>query len=93
MKMNATPSDATSGKAEDIIAIALVDQKRVGLDDQLSTWLPELPHVEGITLRMLPENRSGYADFVKLLANTFDVDPFRAWSQQELLQPALAESL
>lgn len=75
------------------VLLQLVDQKRVRLDDPLSTWLPALPHAESITLRMLPENRSGYADYVKLLGNTFDVDPFRAWSPQELLRPALAEPL
>jgi CubicO group peptidase (beta-lactamase class C family) len=75
------------------VLLQLVDQKRVRLDDKLSTWLPALPHAESITLRMLPENRSGYADYVKLLATTFDVNPFRAWSPQELLQPALAEPL
>jgi D-alanyl-D-alanine carboxypeptidase len=75
------------------LLLQLVDQKRVHLDDRLSTWLPSLPHAESITLRMLAETRSGYADYVKLLAKAFDADPFRAWSQQELLQPALAKPL
>jgi CubicO group peptidase (beta-lactamase class C family) len=75
------------------VLLQLVDQKRVGLDDRLSTWLPALPHAESITLRMLPENRSGYADYVKILAQEILANPFRAWSQQELLQPALAEPL
>ncbi len=75
------------------LLLQLVDQRRVRLDDQLSTWLPSLPHAESITLRMLAENRSGYADYVPLIAKAVDADPFRAWSQQELLQPALAKPL
>jgi CubicO group peptidase (beta-lactamase class C family) len=75
------------------VLLQLVDQQRLRLDDRLSTWLPSLPHAQSITVRMLPENRSGYADYVKLFGNAFDANPFRAWSQQELLQPALAKPL
>ena len=75
------------------LLLQLVDQKRVHLDDTLSTWFPSLPHAQIITLRMLAENRSGYADYVPLLTPAFEANPFRAWSQQELLQPALAKPL
>jgi D-alanyl-D-alanine carboxypeptidase len=75
------------------LLLRLVDQKRIRLDDPLSTWLPSLPHAQSITLRMLAENRSGYADYVPLLTNAILANPFRAWSQQELLQPALAKPL
>src|SRR3712207_7836196 len=43
----------------------LVDQGRVRLDDRLATWLPELPHADRVTLRMLAGMTSGYADYVQ----------------------------
>lgn len=75
------------------LLLQLVDQKRVRLDDTLSIWFPSLPHAQSITLRMLAENRSGYTDYVPLLTQAILANPFRAWSQQELLQPALAKPL
>jgi D-alanyl-D-alanine carboxypeptidase len=77
------------------LLLQLVDQRRVRLEDRLSTWLPSLPHAESITLGMLAESRSGYVDyettpsFVKaVLAN-----PFRAWSPQELIQIGTSQPL
>ena len=75
------------------LLLQLVDQRRVHLDDRLSTWFPALPQAESITLRMLAETRSGYADFVPLIGEAVDAAPFRAWSQQELLQTALSKPL
>jgi CubicO group peptidase (beta-lactamase class C family) len=77
------------------LLLQLVDQRRVGLDDRLSTWLPELPHAESITLRMLAESRSGYADYetTPAFVTSLLADPFRAWSQQELIQIGTSQPL
>jgi D-alanyl-D-alanine carboxypeptidase len=77
------------------LLLQLVDQKRVSLDDKLSKWLPSLPHADSITLGMLAESRSGYADYEKspALAKALDADPFREFSQQELIQLATPQKL
>jgi CubicO group peptidase (beta-lactamase class C family) len=77
------------------LLLQLVDQKRVSLDDKLSKWLPSLPHADSITLGMLAESRSGYADYEKspALAKALYADPFREFSQQELIQIATPQKL
>ena len=47
------------------LLLRLVDQGVVRLDDPLSTWLPELPDAERVTLRMLANMTAGYPDFVQ----------------------------
>jgi CubicO group peptidase (beta-lactamase class C family) len=77
------------------LLLQLVDQRTVRLDDRLSTWLPSLPHSESITLRMLGESRSGYADYETNPAfqKALLADPFQAWSQQELIQIGTSQPL
>jgi D-alanyl-D-alanine carboxypeptidase len=77
------------------LLLQLVDQRRVSLNDKLSKWLPSLPHADSITLGMLAESRSGYADYEKspALARALDADPFREFSQQELIQLATPQQL
>jgi D-alanyl-D-alanine carboxypeptidase len=75
------------------IALQLQDERRLSLADRLSTWFPELPRAERITLRMLANNTTGYRDyaqdnppFLKILL----ADPFREWTEDELVTTALA---
>jgi D-alanyl-D-alanine carboxypeptidase len=77
------------------LLLQLVDQKRVSLDDKLSKWLPSLPHADSITLGMLAESRSGYPDYEKspALAKALDADPFREFSQQELIRMGTPQKL
>lgn len=69
------------------LLLRLVDQKKVGLDDKLSRWLPDLPNADQVTLRMLANMTAGYSDyeanpeFVKEIYQ----DPFRAWTPEELI--------
>ncbi len=78
------------------LILQLQDRGRLSLDDELSTYLPKLPNADGITLRMLADNTSGYPDwiqgndeFVKLLyANVF-----RQWTPRELLAHAFSRPL
>ena len=55
------------------LLLRLVDQKKVGLDDKLSTWLPELPNADQVTLRMLANMTAGYADYVPTKQLTGDL--------------------
>jgi CubicO group peptidase (beta-lactamase class C family) len=65
----------------------LVDAKKVSLDDKLSTWFPDYPRADQITIKNLLNMTSGYADYVyqpAMLASS-DRDPFRQWTDQELI--------
>ncbi|MEG3630941.1 serine hydrolase domain-containing protein [Streptomyces poriticola] len=69
------------------VLLQLVDEQRVGLDDPVSRWLPDLPHGDEITLRMLGSSTSGLHDYVTdpdFLAQ-LDAAPFRQWTPRELV--------
>ncbi|MFD5323445.1 serine hydrolase domain-containing protein [Streptomyces sp. NPDC127092] len=68
--------------------LRLVDQGRVGLDDPVARWLPDLPHGERITLRMLAASTTGLVDYVHLPAfqNAVSANPFRQWTAKELVK-------
>lgn len=78
------------------VLLQLVDEKKAGLDDPISTWLPEIPHSDKVTLRQLATMTSGYQDYV-LGNDEFDAavlaDPFRAWTTAELLSYAIDKPL
>jgi CubicO group peptidase (beta-lactamase class C family) len=66
----------------------MVDEGIVSYDDTLSTWLPDLPSADAITLRNLLNMTSGYADYVyqpEVLDGT-GLDPFRHWTSEEMIE-------
>jgi D-alanyl-D-alanine carboxypeptidase len=69
------------------LLLRLRDQGRLSLTDRLSRWFPRLPHASQVTLAMLIETRSGYADYVAQpsFARAVEANPFRMWTPQELL--------
>ncbi|MFD7612503.1 serine hydrolase domain-containing protein [Streptomyces sp. NPDC059828] len=70
-----------------ITLLQLVDEKKARLDDPVSRWLPEAPHGDDITLRMLGDSTSGLHDYVtdpKFVA-ALEAAPFRHWTPQQLL--------
>ncbi|MFT4038555.1 MAG: serine hydrolase domain-containing protein [Thermomicrobiales bacterium] len=71
--------------------LVLVDRGVVTLDDKLSTWLPDLPDADAVTLEMLASMTAGYTDYVNLPAfNTANsLNPFRVWDPAELIDYAL----
>jgi CubicO group peptidase (beta-lactamase class C family) len=78
------------------LLLKLVDEKKVGLDDKLSKWLPEIPHADRVTLGQLAQMTSGYVDYV--IGNTemndaLYANPFRRWTTHELLQYAVTKPL
>jgi CubicO group peptidase (beta-lactamase class C family) len=66
----------------------LVDEGTISLDDRLAKWYPDLPHADEISLKMLANMSSGYADYVYQpeISEGFNKDPFRAWRPEELIQ-------
>jgi D-alanyl-D-alanine carboxypeptidase len=69
------------------VLLQLVDEGKVGLDDTIDRWLPDALASEKVTLRMLINCTSGYADFVaqKPFVDAVSKDPFRAWTTEEQL--------
>lgn len=65
----------------------LVDQGKVSLDDPLSTWLPDLPKADKITVKNLLNMTSGYADYVyqTSLQKSYYADPFQQWTNEQLI--------
>ncbi|MFF3322289.1 serine hydrolase domain-containing protein [Streptomyces sp. NPDC002889] len=77
------------------ILLQLVDEKKAGLDDPVSRWLPDLPHGDEITLRNLASSTSGIRDYVtdpKFIA-AFYANPFRQWTPKEVVAYSLSHPL
>lgn len=75
------------------LLLQLQDKGRLSLDDPVSKWLPDLPNADRVTLRMLANSTSGYADWIQEnpdFVNALFADVFRQWQSSELLEIALA---
>jgi D-alanyl-D-alanine carboxypeptidase len=78
------------------VLLQLQDEKRLSLNDPVSKWFPQLPNSNLVTLRMLASATSGYPDWIqgnRVFQQALLNDPFRQWTQQELLDMALAQPL
>jgi CubicO group peptidase (beta-lactamase class C family) len=78
------------------LLLRLVDEGKVGLDDKVSKWLPDVPHSDRVTLGQLARMTSGYVDYV--IGNTamngaLYADPFRQWTTKDLLDFAVNRPL
>lgn len=74
------------------LLLQLVDQQTVTLDDKLSTWMPELPAADRVSLRMLANMTAGYPDYVQnadFIAAIY-ANPFRQWTPQEQIAISLS---
>jgi D-alanyl-D-alanine carboxypeptidase len=77
------------------ILMQLVDEGRVKLDDTIDKWLPAYPQANAITLRMLADSTSGYADYESDpgFTEAFEKDVFYAWPTEELLKIAFTRDM
>lgn len=77
------------------ILMQLVDEGRVKLDDTIDKWLPDYPEAKKITLRMLADSTSGYADYESDpgFVKAFENDVFYAWPTEALLKVAFARGM
>lgn len=73
------------------VLLELVDEGTVKLDDRASTYLPDLPDIDGITLQQLCQNTAGLGDYTATLKPQFVNNPTRDWPQLELISDGLAE--
>lgn len=79
-----------------IVTLQLQEKGVLSLDDKLSKWFPNYPKADRITLAMLLNGTSGYADYVNLKVLPLYKNPFRSWQPDELIalglnQPMLCE--
>ncbi len=75
------------------IALQLQDKGRLSLDDTLSQWYPDYPNADRVTLRMLASVTSGYPDYIQEnppFQAAQLAEPFRQWTDDELLDFAFA---
>ena len=73
--------------------LQLQDQGILSIDDKLSKWLPRYPRADKITLAMLANSTSGYADYVDLAVLPIYADVHRQWTQDELIDAALSQPM
>ncbi|MEU7811224.1 serine hydrolase domain-containing protein [Pseudonocardia sp. NPDC049154] len=67
--------------------LQLVDEKKVSLDDKVSTWLPDIPYTDKVTLGQLAQMTSGYVDYVTTpeLDDAQYANPFRTVTPEDLI--------
>lgn len=73
----------------------MVDEGLVSLDDPLSTWRPDLPAADRVTLRDLLTMTSGYVDYVyqpEVLEGS-QADPLRQYADEELIDIGVSQPL
>jgi CubicO group peptidase (beta-lactamase class C family) len=77
------------------VLLQLHDKGVLSLEDKLSQWFPDYPKADQITLKMLINGTSGYADYVAedAIVPLLYPDPFRAWQPDELIALALKKPM
>ncbi len=72
------------------IILQLVEEGKMGLDDPVATYQPEVPNGKNITIRELLNMTSGLFNYTedKALDQAFLAQPDRVWKPQELLAVA-----
>jgi D-alanyl-D-alanine carboxypeptidase len=76
-----------------VVALQLQEKGILSLDDTLSKWFPDYPQAGRISLRMLLNATSGYADYVNLKILPLYENPFRAWQPDELIALGLDQPM
>ena len=75
------------------VVLRLQEDKVLSLDDKLSQWFPDYPRADEVTLGMLLNSTSGYADFVNLEILPLYEDVFRQYEPAELLEMGLSQPM
>jgi D-alanyl-D-alanine carboxypeptidase len=77
------------------LLLQLAGKGVLGLDDPVARWYPALPRARDVTLRMLGSSTSGYPDYVTYqpFIDRIYADPFRHWTEQELIDLAMERPL
>jgi len=86
------PNGAVSYSYLSTLLMEFVDEHKVGLNDPIKKWMPDLPEADQVTLKMLANNTSGYPDYERnptFLEEQY-ADPFRSWTVNQRLALAFA---
>jgi CubicO group peptidase (beta-lactamase class C family) len=77
------------------LLLELVDQKKTTLDTKLSTYFPDYPNANAVSLRNLAQMTSGYADYVYQdeFQNALYSDPFKQWTPEELIRIGVSKPI
>src|SRR5918994_2388710 len=70
------------------VVLQLVDEGKLGLDDPVSEYQPEVPNGENITIRQLLNMTSGLFNYSEDedFNQTLDTEPQKAWEPEELAE-------
>lgn len=70
-----------------VMVLQLLDAGAIALDDPVSTYLPDAPLVDGVTVRQLLNHSSGIPDFAAqpVFATAMIADPARTWTPEGTL--------
>lgn len=86
------PNGAVSYSYLSTLLMEFVDEDKVGLNDTIKQWMPDLPEADQVTLKMLANNTSGYPDYERnpTFLDEQYADPFRSWTVAQRLSLAFA---
>ncbi|MBP7461328.1 MAG: beta-lactamase family protein [Candidatus Delongbacteria bacterium] len=76
-----------------IVLLQLVADGKISLDDKLSTYHPEYPKSDQITIAMVATMRSGIFDYTQdteVLPNQLSSNPSKTWTPDELIHIAFS---
>ena len=76
-----------------VVTLQLQEKGELRLDDKLAKWFPDYPKADRITLAMLLNATSGYADYVNLKILPLYQNPFRSWQPDELIALSLKQPM
>jgi D-alanyl-D-alanine carboxypeptidase len=70
------------------VILQLMDEGKLGLDDPVSEYQPEVPNGENITIRQLLNMTSGLFNYAEDedFNQTLDTEPQKAWEPRELIE-------
>ena len=74
------------------VIMQLAQENKLGLDNPISKYIPEVPNGDNITIAQLLEMRSGLYNYTNdpVISATVDTDPAKVWTSAELLAIAFA---
>jgi D-alanyl-D-alanine carboxypeptidase len=74
------------------VIMKLAQESKLGLDDPVSKYVPDVPNGDNITIAQLLEMRSGLYNYTDdpIISATIDTDPAKVWTPAELLAIAFA---
>src|SRR6476619_3227981 len=76
-----------------VVVLQLAQEGKLGLEDPVSKYVPDVPNGDNITITELLKMRTGLYNYTNApqMATSLDDNPTREWTPQELLNIAFAQ--